>query len=107
MHSSISNLRTRPKAVSSNAKIQQPNGAGVQRYSGQIIPRPQNDGLNTPSQRGGERYRNDIITDNSKVSGNKAMNQKSRGSSTSSQSQKVPQNSGTKHSNSNSGYLSR
>ena len=106
MHSSMSNLRTRPKVVSSNAETQQANGVGMQRHPGQIIPRPKNDGLSPTTQRNGERYRNDVITDN-QLSNNKANRHNGRGSSTLSKSQKVAQNLGTKNSNRNSGFLSR
>ena len=92
--------------MSSNAEIQQPNGVGIQRHPGQIIPRPKNDGLSATNQRNGERYRNDVITDN-KLSNNDANRHNGRGSSTLSKSQRVAQHSGPKNSNSNSGFLSR
>ena len=99
------NLRTRPKTVSSSLGIQKQGGVSQNRYSGQIIPRPRNDGLSPSKPRSGEKHRNDI-TDSS-LSNNNVLNKRGRGSSTLSTPQKVPQSLGTKKSNNNSGFLSR
>ena len=105
VHSSLPNLRTRPKTVASNLGIQKQGGLSQNRYGGQIIPRPKNDGLSPSKPRSGENYRKDITDSN--LSNNNVLNKRGRGSSTLSTPQKAKQSHGTKKSNQNSGFLSR
>ena len=102
MHSSVHDVRNRPKTVASNFGINQQGGVSKNRYSGQIIPRPKNDGL---KPRTGENYRNDIMDGN--VLNNESLNKRGRGTSTLSKPQKILQSLGSKNPSNNSGFLSR
>ena len=100
----MSNLRTRPKTVSSNLNVQK-GGIRQNSYTGQIIPRPKNDGLNPSKPRSGESYRNEI--NGGSLANNNVPNKHGRGSSTLSTSHKTSEKLGNKNSNTNSGFLSR
>ena len=95
-----------PRTVSSNINIQK-GGIRQTSYSGQIIPRPINDGLGPSKPRSGDNYRNGIPGSASLSNNNNPQN-RGRGSSTLKNvphSQTEVQNLGSK--NANNGYQSR
>ena len=110
IRTSLSNLRTRPKTVSSNVNVEK---VGIRQgsYSGQIIPRPKNDGLGPSNSIDGGNYRNEITVGGSLPAENN-LPKRGRGSSTLStspltKSRQASQQLDSKNSKSNSAFLSR
>ena len=109
IRSSLSNLRTRPKTVSSNVNVEK-GGIRQGSYSGQIIPRPKNDGLSPSNSVNGGNFRNEITGVNAQTNNN--LQNRGRGTSTLStsplqKSRPASQKLDTKNSKSNSAFLSR
>ena len=102
MHSSMHKVRARPKTIPSNLGIQQSNGAG---YSGQIIARPENDGLEASTQKKRVRHHNDVVADSRGKSD--GLRQKKHGSSTVSKSQQISQTLSVVDSHNKPGFASR
>ena len=108
IRSSMTNLRSRPKTISSNVNVQK-GGIRQTSYTGQIIPRPKNDGLSVSTPRTRDSNRNEIANNGGNLSNKNIPNNRGRGSSTLSQKpQKQPlQNFENENLNSNQAFLSR
>ena len=109
IRTSLSNLRTRPKTVSSNVNVEK-GGIRQGSYSGQIIPRPKNDGLGPSNSINGGNFRNEITGGSLPTENN--IQKRGRGSSTLStspltKSRQASQKLDSKDSKSNSAFLSR
>ena len=108
IRSSMTNLRSRPKTISSNVNVQK-GGIRQTSYTGQIIPRPKNDGLSVSTPRSRDSNRNEIANNGGNLSNKNIPNNRGRGSSTLSQKPlKQPlQNFENENTNSNNAFLSR
>ena len=108
IRSSMTNLRSRPKTISSNVNVQK-GGIRQTSYTGQIIPRPKNDGLSVSTPRTRDSNRNEIANNGGNLSNKNIPNNRGRGSSTLSKKPlKQPlQNFENENSNSNQAFLSR